>query len=81
MTINYFHDTFIFLFEIINFVPEPWISFWISASVSDAVAVNPNGIKILLTNALSTFSLLVISVLEMVLELCQEILMISPSPF
>ena len=47
---------FISLFEIINVVlPDPNIFSWIAASVADAAAVNPNGIKTLLANGLSTF--------------------------
>ena len=50
--------SFISSFEIIKVVvPEPSIFFffWIPASVSDAAAVNPNGIKTLLANGLITF--------------------------
>ena len=47
---------FISLFEIINVVfPDPNIFLWIAAPVADAGAVNPNGIKTLLANGLSTF--------------------------
>ena len=43
-------------FEIISVViPDPNIFSWIAASVADAAAVNPNGIKTLLANRLSTF--------------------------
>ena len=37
------------------FVPDPSIFFWIAASIADAVAANPNGIKRRLGNGLSTF--------------------------
>ena len=45
-------------FEMINVVLETWTFFW-TASVADAAAVNPNGIKTLLANELNTFSLMV----------------------
>ena len=46
--------SFISWFEIIKVVvPDPNIFLWIAASVADAV--NPNGIKTLLANALSIF--------------------------
>ena len=38
-------------------IPDPKIVFQIGASVADADAVTPNGIKALLPNGLSTFSL------------------------
>ena len=38
-----------------SFVPCPSIFLWTAASVADAAAVNPNGIKTLLANGLSTF--------------------------
>ena len=42
--------------EIIKFVnPDPNIFLWIVASVADAVAVNLNGIKMLLANGFSIF--------------------------
>ena len=48
--------SFIWLLEIINFVlPDPNINLWIAASVADAVAVNPNGIKTALTYCFSKF--------------------------
>ena len=48
--------SFISSLEIINVVlPDPNIFLWITASVADAVAVNPYGIKTLFTKALSTF--------------------------
>ena len=38
----------IFSFEIVNVVLSDWkIFLWIAASVADAAAVNPNGIKTL----------------------------------
>ena len=47
---------FIFSLEIINFlIPGPNISLWIAASVAAADAVDPNAIKKLLANGLSTF--------------------------
>ena len=48
--------SFISSLEIINVViPDSNIFLWIPASVADAAAVNPNGIKTLLANGLSTF--------------------------
>ena len=48
--------SFISSLEIINVViPDQKIFFWITLSVADAVAVNPNGIKTLLAKGLSTF--------------------------
>ena len=38
-------------------VPDPTIFWWIVAFVANAAAVNPNGIKMLLTNDLRTFFL------------------------
>ena len=38
-------------------MPDPNIFLWIAASVADAGSVNPNGIKTLLANGLSTFPL------------------------
>ena len=35
--------------------PDPNILLWIAASVADAAVLNPNGIKTLLANGLSTF--------------------------
>ena len=35
--------------------PDSNFYFWIAASVSDAAAVNPNGIKMLLANGFNTF--------------------------
>ena len=50
--------SFISLLEIINVVlPDPNIFLRIAASVADAAAVNPNGIKMLLANGVSTFSI------------------------
>ena len=43
-------------FEIINVVnPDSNTFLWQAASVANAAAVNPNGIKTLLANGLSTF--------------------------
>ena len=42
-------------FEIINVVPDAKRFLWIAAFVVDAAAVNPNSIKTLLSNGLSTF--------------------------
>ena len=51
-----FMISFIFSLEIINVVlPDPNIFLWIAASVADATAVKPNGIKTLLANGLSAF--------------------------
>ena len=36
-------------------MPDPNISLWITPSVADSAAVNPNGIKTLLADDLSTF--------------------------
>ena len=48
--------SFISLFEITYVVtPDPRIALCIPGSADDAVVVNPNGIKTLLTNGLSTF--------------------------
>ena len=44
-------------FDTINVViPDPNMFLWIAASVADAAVVNPNGIKTLLANGLSTSS-------------------------
>ena len=49
--------SFISSLEIINVVlPDPNIFLWIAVYVADAAAVNPNGIKMLLANGLSTLS-------------------------
>ena len=40
---------------IIAVIPDPNIFFWIAASLANADAVNPNGIKALLPSGLSTF--------------------------
>ena len=37
-------------------IPDSKVFFWIAASVADAAAVNPIGIKTVLANGLSTFS-------------------------
>ena len=56
MDLTNFTISFILSFEIINVVlPDPNIFLWIAASVAYATAVNPNSIKTLLTNGLSTF--------------------------
>ena len=48
--------SFISLFEIIGAVVTDWkVSFWTAASVSDADAINLNGINTLLANGKSTF--------------------------
>ena len=48
--------SFISLFEIINVVmPDPKTFFRIAASIADATAINPNDIKTILANDLSTF--------------------------
>ena len=48
--------SFIILFEIINVVvPDPNIFLWIVVCVPDGADVNPNGIKTLLSNGLTTF--------------------------
>ena len=50
--------SFISSLEIINVViPDSNIFLWIPASVADAAAVNPNGIKTLLANGFNTFSI------------------------
>ena len=47
---------FISSFEIFSVViPDPNIFAWIAVSVADAAPVNPNGIKTILANGLSTF--------------------------
>ena len=49
--------SFISSLEIIDVVlPESDVFLWIAASVADAAVVNPNGIKTLLANGLSTSS-------------------------
>ena len=51
-----FMISFIFSLEIINVVlPDLKTFLWVAASVADATAVKPNGIKTLLANGLSTF--------------------------
>ena len=48
--------SFVSSLEIINVVKlDPDFFLWIAASVTEAAAVNPNGIKTLLSNGLSTF--------------------------
>ena len=51
---------------------DPKIFLCIPASAHDAAAVNPNGIKALLTNGLITFLLVVILILVMDQEIYQE---------
>ena len=47
---------FISSFEVINVVkPDPNIFLWTAASVVDAAAVNPNGMKTLLASSLNKF--------------------------
>ena len=61
-----FKISFISSFEIINVVtPDPNRFLWKAASVSDAAAVNRNGIKTLLASGLITFSLNAIQFLVM----------------
>ena len=43
------------MISLIHVVPDPSIFLWIVAFVADAAPVNPNSIKTLLTNVLSTF--------------------------
>ena len=68
--------SFISSLEINAVVPDPNIFLGIAASVVDAAAVNPNGIKTLLANGLSTFSLKAIHLLVMVLKVYLKILLI-----
>ena len=56
-------------------IPNPKTSFRIAASVDDSAAVNPNGIKTLLGNGLSTFSLKAIQFAVMVQQVYLEILL------
>ena len=62
--LNIFTISLISWFEIINVVindakpegwPDPNIVFWIAASAANAAGFNPNGIKTLLANGLSSF--------------------------
>ena len=49
--------SFISSLEIINVVlPDPNIFLWTAASVADAAAVNPDGIKTVLTNGFKYIS-------------------------
>ena len=50
-----FRISFFSSFEIINATPDPKNFLWIAASFAGAAAVNPNVIKTLLANDLSTF--------------------------
>ena len=69
----------IFSLEIIYVViPDPKSFFWLAASVADAAAVNPNGIKTLLASVFSTFFIKGKSVLVMVFEIYLKILLIVP---
>ena len=48
--------SFISSFKITKVViPNPKIFFWISTAIADADAVNPDGIKTIFANGLSTF--------------------------
>ena len=72
-----FTISFISSLEIDNVVlPDLNIILWLAASVDDSVAVNPNGIKILLTNGLSTLPMKAIPFLVMVLNSYIKILLI-----
>ena len=54
--LNFFIISFVSPVEIISFVkPDPNNFLWIVASVADAAADNPSGIKTLLANGVSTF--------------------------
>ena len=67
-------------FDIISVVvPEPQIFLCIPGSAADAAAVNPNGIKTLLANGLTTFLLMIILFLVMDQKVYQEILLIVSS--
>ena len=50
-----FMTSFISSLKIIVVKPDPNIFLWTAAFVADATAANPNGIKTLLANGLSTF--------------------------
>ena len=64
-------------FEIVNVVvPDLWILFLIAASVADAAAVNPNGIKTLLADSLSMSFTNVKPVFCNVQEVYKEILLV-----
>ena len=71
--------SFISSLEIINVVvPDPNIFSWIAASVVDATAVNPNGIKTLLADGLRLFPILkTIHFLVKVLKVYLKILLIE----
>ena len=45
------------MFQTDVFAQEPWIFFWIPASVANAATVDPNDIKMLLANGLRIFSI------------------------
>ena len=69
----------IFSLEIIYVViPDPKSFFWLAASVADAAAVNPNGIKTLLASVFSTFLLKESRFLVMVFEIYLKIPLIVP---
>ena len=69
--------SFISSLEIIDVVlPDPNMFLWIAASIADAAAVNPNRIKTILANRLTTFPIKAIQFLVMVLKVCLEILLI-----
>ena len=68
---------FICSLEIIKVVKsDPNIFSWTAASVADAAAVIPNGVKTLLVNGLSTFPIKVILFLVMVLNVYLKNLLI-----
>ena len=68
---------FICSLEIIKVVKsDPNIFSWTAASVADAAAVTPNGVKTLLVNGLSTFPIKVILFLVMVLNVYLKNLLI-----
>ena len=70
--------SFISSSEIINVVkPDPKIFWWIVASIVNAAAVNPNGIKTVLAYGLSTFLINAIQFLIMVLKFSLKILLIQ----
>ena len=59
------------IISVIVLLPGPKIFLCIPASGDDAATVNPNGIKILLANDLTTFLLMVILFSVMDQEVCQ----------
>ena len=68
--------SFISSLKIIVVKPDPNIFLWTAAFVADAAAANPNGIRTLLANGLSTFPIKGIQILIMVLKVCLTILLI-----